>query len=80
MIGTSLRSRLAQIIEQQIPLPGLGETRERHRLIAEIGREDLTLAKLAEAHWDAVAILAEAGRSPVPHAFYAVQTSSTAPW
>ena len=41
----------------------------------EIGREDLSLAKLAEAHWDAVAILAEASRLPVPGAVYAVWAS-----
>jgi alkylation response protein AidB-like acyl-CoA dehydrogenase len=41
----------------------------------EVGREDLTLAKLAEAHWDAVAILAEAGRIPVPLAIYGVWAS-----
>ena len=38
----------------------------------EIGREDLSLARLAEAHWDAVAILAEAGRSPASGALYGV--------
>lgn len=75
MTGAQLRSRLMQVIEQQLPLPGCGDTRERHRLLAEIGREDLTLAKLAEAHWDAVAILAEAGRSYAPHAVYAVWAS-----
>ncbi len=38
----------------------------------EIGREDLSLARLAEAHWDAVAILAEAGRKAEPGALYGV--------
>jgi alkylation response protein AidB-like acyl-CoA dehydrogenase len=38
----------------------------------ETGRENLSLARLAEAHWDAVAILAEAGRKPKPGALYGV--------
>jgi alkylation response protein AidB-like acyl-CoA dehydrogenase len=41
----------------------------------EIGREDLTLARLAEAHWDAVAILTEAGRNPHPNQLYGVWAS-----
>ncbi len=41
----------------------------------QVGRQDLTLAKLAEAHWDAVAILAEARRPPVPDGLYAVWAS-----
>jgi hypothetical protein len=41
----------------------------------EIGRDDLALARLAEAHWDAVAILAEAGRRPQPGKLYGVWAS-----
>jgi hypothetical protein len=41
----------------------------------EVGREDLSLAKLAEAHWDAVAILAEAGRVPAENSVYGVWAS-----
>ncbi|HEY1499261.1 MAG TPA: hypothetical protein VGF88_06770 [Acidobacteriaceae bacterium] len=40
-----------------------------------MAREDLSLAKLAEAHWDACAILEEAGRTPVPDDVYAVWAS-----
>ena len=59
-----------------MPLPGSGQTVARHRRLMEIGRrEDLSLARLAEAHWDAVAILAEAGRAPEPGALYAVWAS-----
>ncbi len=54
------------------PHPGKGKTAERHRLLAEIGRQDLSLARLAEAHLDAVAILAEADRAPVSGALYGV--------
>jgi alkylation response protein AidB-like acyl-CoA dehydrogenase len=41
------------------PLPGRGETAERFRALAQIGRVDLDLARLAEGHLDAQAILAE---------------------
>ncbi len=37
--------------------------------------EDTSLAKLAEAHWDAVAILQEAGRASEPGKLYAVWAS-----
>jgi alkylation response protein AidB-like acyl-CoA dehydrogenase len=56
-------------------LPGKGNTAERHRRLFEIGREDLSLAKLAEAHWDAIAILAENGREPASNTLYAVWAS-----
>jgi alkylation response protein AidB-like acyl-CoA dehydrogenase len=56
----------------ELPLPGSGSTRQRHRALLELGREDLSLARLAEAHCDAVAILAEAGRVPRPGALYGV--------
>jgi alkylation response protein AidB-like acyl-CoA dehydrogenase len=41
----------------------------------EIGRRDLSLARLAEAHWDAVAILADAGRQPEVNTVYGVWAS-----
>jgi hypothetical protein len=41
----------------------------------EIGREDLSLARLAEAHYDAVAILAEAGREALSNTVYRVWAS-----
>jgi alkylation response protein AidB-like acyl-CoA dehydrogenase len=70
-----LSSRLAEIVSHKLPLPGSGATGERFHLLAETAREDLSLAKLAEAHWDAVAILAEAGRAAQPGALYAVWAS-----
>jgi hypothetical protein len=75
MTATELKFRLNGIVSQRLPLPGGGHTAERHRLLAETAREDLSLAKLAEAHWDAVAILAEAGRTPEPNMLYAVWAS-----
>jgi hypothetical protein len=70
-LETSLRS----LITEEIPLPGAGKTQQRHRRLAAVGREDLSLARLAEAHWDAVAILAEAGRKPEPNTVYGVWAS-----
>ena len=44
-----------------LPLPGSGATRERWAAFAGLAEEDLSLARLAEGHADAVAILAELG-------------------
>jgi hypothetical protein len=71
----SLTERLKQIAIEQVPVPGDGNTERRHARLMAIGREDLGLAKLAEAHWDAVSILQEAGRRPVAGALYAVWAS-----
>ncbi len=48
-----------------LPLPGSGATLERWRRLAELGAEDVCLAKLLEAHYDAQAILAELGERDV---------------
>ena len=71
----ALAQRLQQIVSETLPLPAAGQTAARHRRLFEIAQEDLSLAKLAEAHWDAVAILAEAGRKPERHVVYAVWAS-----
>ena len=42
-----------------LPLPGSGRTRERWAALADLAGEDLSLARLAEGHADALAILAE---------------------
>jgi alkylation response protein AidB-like acyl-CoA dehydrogenase len=75
MNAERLAVRLKQIVVEQLPLPGAGNTAERHSRLMQIGREDLSLAKLAEAHWDGVAILAEAGLQPALGALYAVWAS-----
>lgn len=75
MTADELKSRLTDIVKQKLPLPGGGRTAERHHLLAETAREDLSLAKLAEAHWDAVGILAEAGRIAESNMLYAVWAS-----
>jgi alkylation response protein AidB-like acyl-CoA dehydrogenase len=75
MNRSELLDRLHSLVQEEIPLPGGGDTWGRHRRLLEIGREDLSLARLAEAHWDAVAILAEAGLHPEPGAIYGVWAS-----
>ena len=44
-----------------LPLPGRGRTAERLDRLAALGHDDLVLARLAEAHTDALAILADLG-------------------
>jgi alkylation response protein AidB-like acyl-CoA dehydrogenase len=46
---------------KELPLPGGGRTAERFLRLAELGRQDPVLARLAEGHADAIAILAELG-------------------
>ena len=55
-----------------LPDPAGGNTAERHRRLLEIGRTDLQVARVAEAHTDALAILHEAGRTEEPGALYGV--------
>ena len=50
----------------ELPLPGCGRTRERWVVLAGLAEDDLSLARLAEGHTDAMAILAELGASPPP--------------
>jgi alkylation response protein AidB-like acyl-CoA dehydrogenase len=68
----ALIARVREVIAESVPLPGSGQTAERYRCLFEVGCEDLSLARLVEAHWDAVAILAEAGREADPGALYGV--------
>ncbi|MGW9451387.1 acyl-CoA dehydrogenase [Streptomyces sp. NPDC055632] len=49
----------------QLPLPGSGGTQERFTALQSLGRADLSLARLAEGHADATAILHELG-APAP--------------
>ncbi|MCW2495639.1 hypothetical protein [Jatrophihabitans sp.] len=44
-----------------LPLPGLGQTAVRWSVLAAVAEVDLTVARVLEAHSDALAILAEAG-------------------
>lgn len=70
-VETELRRR-ALAGELTLPEPGRGQTPRRWSVLAELGRTDLTLARLAEGHVDALAILAEANRTPARDALYGV--------
>jgi alkylation response protein AidB-like acyl-CoA dehydrogenase len=61
--------------ELALPLPGHGATALRHRMLLRCGSRDLSLARIAEAHTDALAILAEAGCAARSEAFYGVWAS-----
>jgi alkylation response protein AidB-like acyl-CoA dehydrogenase len=60
---------------RHFPYPGGGDTARRHRLLSDLGRIDLSLARIAEAHTDALAILHEAGRKPMSAGLYGVWAS-----
>jgi hypothetical protein len=75
MTRDELLARLRDVMREDLPLPGGGQTALRHMRLMELGREDLSLARLAEAHFDALAILAEAGRPAEPGAIYGVWAS-----
>ena len=73
--GAATAAAFAEAVETgrlNLPLPGGGRTRERWAVLADLAGEDLSLARLAEGHADALAILAElgvlAGRSWSPSA------------
>lgn len=55
-----------------VPHPGHGATARRWAALAGWGRIDLSTARLVEGQLDALSILAEAGREPVPGARYGV--------
>ena len=67
--------QLRKTVAEEIPLPGAGNTDRRYRSLFEIGRRNLSLARMAEAHWDAVAILKENGSNPKPDCLYGVWAS-----
>lgn len=57
---------LADRLASSAPVPGEGETIRLWRLLATLGAADLTAARVAEAHLDALAILRQAGSSAEP--------------
>ena len=54
-----------------LPNPGSGDTASRFGALADWAAKDLSLARLAEGHLDALSILAEAGREPSRRKFTA---------
>ena len=75
MTREKLAARLREVAALVLPVSGRGQTAVRHHLLFGIGREDLALARLAEAHFDALAILAEAGLPHALNALYGVWAS-----
>src|SRR6202789_4325197 len=74
----SLQDLLAQVRatgELALPFPGQGATPLRHTALRRWGAKDLSLARIAEAHTDALAILAEAGQFARPGRLYGVWAS-----
>lgn len=56
-----------------LPLPGAGQSEARMRALVALGEADCVLARLAEGHVDALAILAElGGASPAPGQLWGV--------
>jgi alkylation response protein AidB-like acyl-CoA dehydrogenase len=60
---------------ERLPIPGAGSTADRHRMLLEFGRTDLSLARIAEAHTDALAILEEGGTTHPAQKLYGVWAS-----
>jgi alkylation response protein AidB-like acyl-CoA dehydrogenase len=65
---------LARDLGADLPTPGVGQTRSRWSALATLGAIDLTVARVAEPHLDALAILAESGQ---PELADATLTGST---
>jgi hypothetical protein len=64
--------QIAQGIGELLPPPGAGQTLDRWAVLAALGRANLTVARVTEAHTDALAILAEAGRPTLPYGAWGV--------
>lgn len=69
--------QLAARYGRQLPLPGGGQTAGRWAVLAAVARQNLTVARVLEAHSDALAILAEAGQ-PAPGGTWGVFAAETA--
>ncbi len=70
---THLVERWLAAGELDLPLPGSGRTAHRWRRLAELTEADVVAGRLAEAHTDAVAILAELrGPDPKPDQLWGV--------
>jgi alkylation response protein AidB-like acyl-CoA dehydrogenase len=77
--AAELLAKLAADGSLELPIPGRGDTWRRWTELRDWGRQDLILARLAEGHTDALAILAEAGRTPWPGCLYGVWAARSGP-
>jgi alkylation response protein AidB-like acyl-CoA dehydrogenase len=78
----TLEDRLKGYVDgpaSRLPLPGAGRTPDRHQSLLSWGAMDLSFARIAEAHTDALAILAECGHIPRAGALYGVWASDAPP-
>jgi alkylation response protein AidB-like acyl-CoA dehydrogenase len=71
--------KLAEHYGRLLPQPGRGQTAQRWAVLAAAGEHNLTVARVLEAHSDALAILAEAGE-PVPDGTWGVFAAEAAPY
>lgn len=75
-VGVALK--LAAHYGGLLPQPGGGQTARRWAVLAAAGEHNLTVARVLEAHSDALAILAEAGE-PMPGGTWGVFAAEAAP-
>jgi alkylation response protein AidB-like acyl-CoA dehydrogenase len=75
---TGAAVKLAGHYGRLLPQPGRGQTAQRWAVLAAVGEHNLTVARVLEAHSDALAILAEAGE-PVPEGTWGVFAAEAAP-
>ena len=62
-IQPGLKDFLSTLERQpSLPYPGQGHTLQRWQMLASVAAQDLSLCKLVEAHWDALAILQDLRR------------------
>lgn len=54
---------LSRVFGGSLPIPAAGSTAQRWAVLSELGRVNLTVARVFEAHTDALAILAENGHA-----------------
>jgi hypothetical protein len=69
--------QLAARYGRQLPVPGGGQSAGRWAVLAAVARQNLTVARVLEAHSDALAILAEAGE-PAPDGTWGVFAAESA--
>jgi alkylation response protein AidB-like acyl-CoA dehydrogenase len=75
-IGAAVR--LAGHYGRLLPQPGGGQTASRWAVLSAVAQQNLTVARVLEAHSDALAILAEAGEPP-PDGTWGVFAAEAAP-
>jgi alkylation response protein AidB-like acyl-CoA dehydrogenase len=76
LAGSQAAALAAAFDAASLPRPGVGRTAHRHQVVHDLARDNpVWIARLAEGHADALAILSEADRDPVPGARYGVWAS-----